>query len=51
MAEAGVKVVDDDFGFAALPGASGELAAREDLKKFRDLVSMFGQLNGSVGFR
>ena len=48
VAEAGVEVVDDDVAFAALPGASGELAARVDLKKLRDLISIFGQLNCSV---
>ena len=48
VAEAGVEIVDDDVGFAALPSAGGELAARVDLKKLRDLVSMFGQLNCSV---
>ena len=42
MAEAGVQIVEDDVGFAALTGASGELAAREDLKKIRDLISMVG---------
>ena len=48
MAEAGVEVVDDDVGFAALPGTSGELAARVDLKKLGDLISKFGQLDCSV---
>ena len=34
MAEARVEIVDDNVGFAALFGASGEFAAREDLEKF-----------------
>ena len=34
MAETGIDVVDDDFGFAALSGASGEFTAGEDLEKF-----------------
>ena len=48
MAEAGVEIVDDDVGFAALPGTSGELTARVDLKKLGDLISKFGQRNCSV---
>ena len=48
MTEAGVEVVDDDVGFAALPGASGEFAASVDLKKLRDLISKFGQLKCSA---
>lgn len=39
MAEAGIDIVDDDFRLAALSGACGEFAAREDLEKFRYLVS------------
>lgn len=39
MAEARVEVVDNDVGLAAFSGASGEFAAREDLEKFRDLIS------------
>ena len=45
VAEAGVQIVDDDVGFAALPGASGELAAREDLKNLRDLIYILGKIN------
>ena len=48
MAEARVKVVDDNVGLAALFGASGEFAAREDLEKFRDLVPTSNQLHCSV---
>ena len=34
MAEARIDTVDDDIGFAALFGASGEFAAKEDFKEF-----------------
>lgn len=48
MAEARVEVVDNDVGLAAFSGAGGEFAAREDLKKLRDLVSASHQLQNSV---
>ena len=39
MAEARIEIVDDDVWFAALVGASGELAGRVYLEKFGYLVS------------
>lgn len=39
MAEARVEIIDNDIALAALFDATGEFAAREDLEKFRDLVS------------
>ena len=39
MTEARVKVVDDDTGFAALFGPSGQLAGRIHLEELGDLVS------------
>lgn len=41
MAKARVETIDNDVGLAASLGASGELAGRVDLEKFRDLVPAF----------
>ncbi len=39
MAEARVDIIDNDVALAAFFDSTGKFAAREDLEKFRDLIS------------
>ncbi len=39
MAEARVDIIDNDVALAALFDSTGKFTAREDLEKFRDLIS------------